>query len=160
NTTIEVIWVVVPLLVGLVMFFWGMVVYFELFRAADGASDVYVLGRQWMWEVRHPEGKREINELHLPVGRPVRIVGVSQDVIHSFFVPAFRTKQDVLPGRYTQLWLQPQRTGRFHLFCAEYCGTKHSGMVGWVVVMEPAEYEEWLQTGTTEATMAEAGAQL
>jgi len=158
DVKLEVIWVTVPLMVMMVMFVWGMVVYFEQFRAPDGAPDVYVLGRQWMWEVRHPEGKREINELHVPLGRPVKLTMSSQDVIHSFFIPAFRVKQDVLPGRYTELWFQPERTGKFHLFCAEYCGTKHSGMVGWVIVMEPAEYERWLQTGTTEVTMAEAGA--
>jgi cytochrome c oxidase subunit 2 len=160
NTRLEVAWATLPLLLMMAMFAWGMVVYFELYRFPADAPEVYILGRQWMWEVRHPEGKREINELHLPVGRPVRLLGTSQDVIHSFFVPAFRTKQDVLPGRYTSVWFQPERTGRFHLFCAEYCGTKHSGMVGWVIVMEPAEYERWLQGGTSETTMAEAGAQL
>ena len=113
----------------------------------DDASEIYVLGRQWMWELRHPEGKREINELHVPVGRPVRLTMTSQDVIHSFYIPAFRIKQDVVPGRYTSLWFQPTKPGRYHLFCAEYCGTKHSGMIGSVVVMEPSEYQQWLEEG-------------
>ena len=104
-----------------------------------------MLGKQWMWELQHPEGKREINELHVPVGRPVRLTMTSQDVIHSFYIPAFRIKQDVVPGRYTSLWFQPTKPGRYHLFCAEYCGTKHSGMIGWVVVMEPADYQQWLE---------------
>ena len=106
-----------------------------------------MLGRQWMWELQHPEGRREINELHVPLGRPVRLTMTSQDVIHSFFIPAFRIKQDVVPGRYTSLWFQPTKPGRYHLFCAEYCGTKHSGMIGWVVVMEPADYQQWLEEG-------------
>jgi len=124
------------------------------------ALDVFVVGRQWMWKVQHIEGRREINELHVPVGRPVKLTLTSEDVIHSFFVPAFRVKQDVLPGRYTQLWFHPTKPGRYHLFCAEYCGTKHSGMIGWVYVMAPHEYEEWLSGGAGEGTLASRGDKL
>ena len=114
-----------------------------------------------MWKAQHPEGSKEINELHVPVGQPVRLIMTSQDVIHSFFIPAFRVKQDVLPGRYTSLWFEPTKVGRYHLFCAEYCGTDHSRMGGWVTVMEPADYEEWLEPAGTETTgMAAAGEQL
>jgi cytochrome c oxidase subunit 2 len=110
---------------------------------ADGL-DVYAVGIQWMWQFEHPTGQREINELHVPLGRKVRLTMIAQDVIHSFYVPAFRVKRDVVPGRYTTLWFEATKTGSFHLFCAEYCGTEHSGMVGQVVVMEPRQYQDWL----------------
>lgn len=157
---LEVMWVGIPLVMSLAIFVWASYVFFHLYRSPEDASEIYVLGRQWMWELTHPEGNREINELHLPVGRPVRLMMTSQDVIHSFFVPAFRTKQDVLPGRYTSVWFNPTRTGKYHLFCAEYCGTKHSGMIGWVYVMEPAEYERWLESGVVGASIAAEGATL
>jgi cytochrome c oxidase subunit II len=160
NTTIEAIWIGVPLLISLGLYTLATVVFFDLYDMPNDAFDVYVLGRQWMWELRHPGGKREINELHVPVGRPVRLTMTSQDVIHSFFIPAFRTKQDVIPGRYTSLWFKPTKVGRYHLFCAEYCGTKHSGMVGSVVVMEPSEYQQWLEGGTIEESMSVAGERL
>ena len=106
--------------------------------------EVAVVGKQWMWYLQHAEGRSEINELHVPLGRPVRLTMTSQDVIHSFYVPAFRVKQDVLPGRYTSLWFEPTQVGRYHLYCAEYCGTNHSTMGGWVTVMEPVDYQRWL----------------
>jgi cytochrome c oxidase subunit 2 len=160
NVALEVIWVAVPLGISLAIFVAAAVVFFEMYRAPANAPEVYALGRQWMWQIQHPGGKREINELHIPLGQPVKLLLTSQDVIHSFYVPAFRTKQDVVPGRYTSLWFQPDRIGKFHLFCAEYCGTKHSGMVGWVHVMEPADYQRWLESGAPTETMADAGAQL
>jgi cytochrome c oxidase subunit II len=125
-----------------------------------GAMEVYVVGKQWMWHLQHPEGgQREINELHVPVGRPVKLVMTSEDVIHSFFVPAFRTKQDVVPGRYVYIWFRPTKVGDYHLFCAQYCGTQHSRMVGWVHVMEPDEYQRWLSDNADES-MAKRGRQL
>ena len=114
------------------------------------ATPIYVIGKQWMWKVQHPQGRSEINEIHLPAGRPVRLIMTSQDVIHSFYIPAFRMKQDVLPGRLTQEWFEPLKVGRYHLFCAEYCGTEHSKMGGWAVVMEPTDYERWLKGSTDE----------
>jgi cytochrome c oxidase subunit 2 len=163
NTTLEALWIGIPLFIALSLFTAGTVVLFEMFDLPPNAADIYVLGRQWMWELRHPEGRREINELHVPVGRPIRLMMTSQDVIHSFFIPAFRTKQDVVPGRYTSLWFRATKPGRYHLFCAEYCGTKHSGMIGSVVAMEPAEFQQWLEEGATSMTeepMSVAGERL
>src|SRR6185503_3537020 len=122
----------------------GASIFAALTRPPDDALQVNVVGKQWMWKVQHMNGRREINELHMPVGRPVRITMTSEDVIHSFYVPAFRTKQDAVPGRYTSMWFEATKPGRYHLFCAEYCGTLHSGMIGQVVVMEPAAFQAWL----------------
>jgi cytochrome c oxidase subunit 2 len=147
NTTIEAVWISIPLAIALSIFVGATFVFFDLYDPPDNAAEIYVLGRQWMWELRHPEGRREINELHVPLGRPIRLTMTSQDVIHSFYIPAFRIKQDVVPGRYTSLWFRGTKPGRYHLFCAEYCGTKHSGMIGWVVVQEPTEFQQWLEEG-------------
>ncbi len=147
STPIEFTWTVVPLVMALGVFVWGARLYYVQETPPDGAMEIYVTGKQWMWMVQHPNGVGEINELHVPKGRAVRLMLTSQDVIHSFFVPAFRIKQDVLPGRFTSEWFEATKTGRFHLFCAEYCGTNHSRMEGWVTVMEPADFEEWLRTG-------------
>jgi cytochrome c oxidase subunit 2 len=144
---LEITWSVIPFCVFMVFFMWGAVIYFRERTPPDNAAEVYSVAKQWMWKFEHMEGQREINELHVPVGRDVKIIMTSQDVIHSFFVPAFRIKQDVLPGRYTVAWFRPTKAGTYHLFCAEYCGTQHSGMIGWVVVMEPKDYEAWLGGG-------------
>lgn len=140
----EISWSVVPFILVMIMFGWGAVLFFEIYNPPPEADEVTVVGKQWMWKIQHPNGKREINELHIPVGRPVKLKMISEDVIHSFYVPAFRVKQDVLPGRYTSMWFEPTKVGTYHLFCAEYCGTSHSGMIGKVVVMEPADFAEWL----------------
>jgi cytochrome c oxidase subunit 2 len=158
--TLEIAWTVIPLGLSLVMFVWGANVYFAQANPPAETVDIYVVGKQWMWKFQHLDGQREINELHVPVGRAVRITGTSEDVIHSFYVPAFRVKADVLPGRYTTLWFNATKTGRFHLFCAEYCGTKHSGMIGSVVVMEPDEYQAWLAGGAAEGSLASQGQKL
>ena len=160
NHKLEAVWIVIPTLIAMVMFFWSSFLYFEIYNPPEDAAEVYVVGKQWMWYVQHPEGKSEINQLHVPVGQAVKLVMTSQDVIHDFFIPAFRVKQDVLPGRYTSLWFRPTRIGTFHLFCAEYCGTNHASMGGSVVVMEPAEYEQWLEQGDVVASMAADGADL
>ena len=133
----------------MVIFVWGAVIYFQERTPPRDATEVYVVAKQWMWKLEHTEGQREINELHVPVGRDVKLIMTSQDVIHSFFVPAFRMKQDVLPGRYTVAWFHATKPGTYHLFCAEYCGTQHSGMIGSMVVMEPAEYEAWMSGGSS-----------
>ena len=131
-----------------------------MMRTPDDAMEVYVVGKQWMWHLQHPEGgQREINELHVPVGRPVKLIMTSEDVIHDFFVPAFRVKQDVVPGRYTYMWFQATKAGDYHLFCAQYCGTQHSRMGGWVHVMEPDEYQKWLSS-KADLSMALRGRQL
>lgn len=157
---LEAFWSIVPLGVMMIMFGWGTKLFFDNATPPANSLDIYVVGKQWMWKIQHPEGQSEINELHVPVGRPVRLTLASEDVIHSFFIPAFRVKHDVVPGRYSVLWFEATKTGKFHLFCAEYCGTQHSGMVGSVTVMEPAEYENWLSGGGQAGTMAAQGERL
>lgn len=157
---LEYAWIAGLLLLSLPVFVWGARLYFRMSRPPSDALEINVVGQQWMWQFQHPGGQREINQLHVPVGRPVRLLMTSQDVIHSFFVPAFRTKMDVLPGRYTTLWFQATRTGEFHLFCAEYCGAQHADMIGQVVVMEPAEYEAWLSGRTAGETPVALGQSL
>ena len=157
---IESGWTIVPLVIFIGLFGWGAIVYFQIERPPRDALQVQVVGKQWMWKLQHAEGKSEINELHLPVGRAVTLTMTSQDVIHSFFVPAFRVKQDVVPGRYTSEWFKPTQPGEYHIFCAQYCGTHHSGMIGRVVVMEPIDYEQWLSTGQSTESIALAGERL
>jgi len=160
GVALEIAWSVIPLAISMVIFFWSASIFFTINRPPDDALEVYVVAKQWMWKLQHMEGQREINELHIPLGRAVRLRMTSEDVIHSFYVPVFRVKQDVLPGRYTQLWFHPTKPGKYHLFCAEYCGTKHSGMIGWVYVMEPADYQAWLSGGAGEGSLASRGEQL
>ncbi len=160
---LEIAWTVIPLILTMIMFVWGAVLFFKQSRPPSDAMEILVVGKQWMWKIQHPTGHTEINELHVPLGQPVKLNMTSEDVIHSFYVPAFRVKMDVLPGRYTTAWFTPNRTGRFHLFCAEYCGTEHSKMVGSVNVLTPVEYERWLagEVGDTPAdTPVEAGRRL
>jgi cytochrome c oxidase subunit 2 len=147
STSLEVTWSVIPMIIFLFIFAWGAFIYFGERTPPQDASEVYVVAKQWMWKVQHEEGQREINELHVPVGRDVKLVMTSQDAIHSFYVPAFRIKQDVLPGRYTTAWFRATKPGIYPLFCAQYCGTSHSGMIGQIVVMEPADYQAWLGGG-------------
>jgi cytochrome c oxidase subunit II len=147
STALEVTWSVIPFVIFLFIFAWGAVIYFRERTPPRDSTEVYVVAKQWMWKLQHEEGQREINELHVPVGRDIKLILTSQDVIHSFYVPAFRIKQDVLPGRYTTVWFHPTQPGTYHLFCAEYCGTQHSGMIGHIVVMEPAAYQAWLSGG-------------
>jgi len=144
---LEIIWSVVPLLILLFMFAWGAKVFFHASRPPSDAYEYFVVGKQWMWKFQHPEGPRETDELHVPVGVPVALTMTSEDVIHSFFVPAFRIKRDVVPGRYVTAWFQATKPGDYHLFCAQYCGTEHAGMTGRVIVMEPTDYARWLQSG-------------
>src|SRR2546425_1447365 len=160
GATLEIVWSLIPLGISMVIFGWGASVFFTINRPPADAQEVYVVARQWMWKLQHMEGQREINELHIPVGHAVRLKMTSEDVIHSFYVPAFRVKQDVLPGRYTQIWFHPTKPGKYHLFCAEYCGTKHSGMIGWVYVMDPPEYQAWLSGGAGEGSLASRGEKL
>jgi cytochrome c oxidase subunit 2 len=157
---LEITWMVIPLFLALGTFVWGAEVYFRLSRPPDDALQVNVVGKRWMWKIQHPTGRREINELHVPLGTAIRLNLTSEDVIHSFYIPAYRTKSDALPGRYTTAWFRPERTGRYHLFCAEYCGTLHSGMIGWVEVMEPEAFQRWLAGETSELPMAAKGERL
>ncbi len=156
--TMEITWTIIPLLIGLFIFAWSTILFEEMWNAPKNATDIYVVGKQWMWKLQHPNGKREINELHVPIGKPIRLVMTSQDVIHSFFVPAFRTKMDVVPGRYTSSWFTPTRVGAYHLFCAEYCGNQHAKMGGTVYVMEQADFARWLSgAGSEGGTLAQRG---
>ncbi|UCF36048.1 MAG: cytochrome c oxidase subunit II [Acidobacteriota bacterium] len=158
---LELIWTIIPFILSMVMFAWGAVLYFDMYTPPADAMNIYVVGKQWMWKIQHPEGNREINELHVPLGTPVKLIMTSEDVIHSFFVPAFRMKMDVVPGRYTTAWFEATKTGEYHLFCAEYCGTEHSEMIGTVYVMEPGDYQDWLErSAVASKSMAEEGAEL
>lgn len=156
SLALELTWTIIPLGITMVIFIWAAAIYFYETRPPKGAMEIYAVAKQWMWKFEHVEGQREINTLHVPVGRDVRMIMTSQDVIHSFYVPAFRTKADVLPSRYTSVWFRATKPGRYHLFCAEYCGTQHSGMIGEVVVMEPAEYDAWSQSAT-DGSLASSG---
>jgi cytochrome c oxidase subunit 2 len=156
---LEWFWTLTPLCVFVGFFWWGGRVYFDAYRPPDDATVVYGIGKQWMWKFQHPEGQREINALHVPVGEPIQVLLTSEDVIHSFFVPAFRAHMDVLPDRYTSLWFKATKPGRYHLFCSQFCGTSHSKMVGEIVVMWRADYEAWLDE-TAEGSLALQGRKL
>lgn len=157
---LELTWTLVPTLLCAVVFTWSSSLYFANSRAPNASMEIFVVGKQWMWHLQHPEGPREINELHVPVGVPVKLTMTSEDVIHDFYVPAFRVKRDVIPGRYSTIWFQATRTGTFHFFCAQYCGAEHAGMIGWVYVMSPADYAVWLAGGTKGESMTQAGERL
>ncbi|MFO0966199.1 MAG: cytochrome c oxidase subunit II [Gemmataceae bacterium] len=158
--TLEVIWTVIPLLIVLFVFVWSSRVYFRVATPPDNALEVYVVGQQWMWHLQHTGGQRENNELHVPAGRPVKLIMTSKDVIHDFAIPSFRVKNDVFPGTYTHLWFEATRPGDFRIFCAEYCGTDHSRMVGWVRVLEPSDFEKWLASPNVEGSLANRGRKL
>jgi cytochrome c oxidase subunit 2 len=155
----EAAWIGIPFLLTMTMFGWGAAIFYEMQTPPADAIEIQVIGKQWMWKIQHPQGRSEINELHVPAGQPVRLRMISEDVIHSFYIPAFRVKMDVLPERYTTLWFEATKLGEFYLFCAEYCGTDHADMSGRVHVMEPADYAAWL-AGTTDEPPQESGARL
>ena len=157
STLLEIVWTVIPLGISMVIFVWGARIYFHQMRPPTNSLEVYGVGKQWMWKFQYPGGQREINSLHVPIGRPVKVTLISQDVIHDFFVPAFRTKMDVLPNRYTYAWFTPDKVGTYHLFCSQYCGTNHSAMIGEVTVMTPENYAEWLASGKAEGSLAAQG---
>ncbi len=149
---LELLWSVIPLLLALTVFAWSSFVYFQLRRPPNESMEIYATGKRWMWKFQHVNGVREINTLHVPLGKPVKFTMTSEDVIHSLYFPSMRTKYDVIPGRYTSQWFTPTKIGEYHIFCAEYCGTKHSGMIGTVYVMEPRDYQAWLAGGGSSAT--------
>ena len=159
SLALELLWTVIPFGLTMVMFVWGALLFVEIQNPPADALEIIAVGKQWMWKMQHPDGHQEINELHVPIGRRIKLTMTSEDVIHSFFVPAFRIKMDVLPGRYTTTWFEATRPGRYRLFCAEFCGTQHSGMIGSVTVLELSEYESWLSgraVGTSTAKMGES----
>jgi cytochrome c oxidase subunit II len=157
---LEVAWTLVPVAIVTIVFLWSADIFFTAHRVPEGALEVFVVGKRWMWKVQHMNGQREMNELHVPVGVPVKLTLTSEDVIHSFYVPAFRLKKDAVPGRYNTAWFQATRAGSYRLYCAEYCGTKHSKMLGTVTVMEPAAYQAWLSGGAAGASPVVAGGKL
>jgi len=160
SLALEATWTVIPFVIAMAMFFWGASIFAAIQHAPKDAMPINVVGKQWMWKLQHLEGRREINELHVPIGRPVKLTMTSEDVIHSFYVPAFRVKQDAVPGRYSTVWFEATKAGTYHLFCAEYCGTLHSGMIGRIVAMEPAAFEVWLagqEPGAANVPVAVAG---
>ena len=157
---LEITWSVIPLLISLGIFVWAAQIFFAMARPPAETMNIYAVGKQWMWKFQHLDGQREINELHVPVGRPVKMIMTSEDVIHDLFMPAFRVKADVIPGRYSHMWFEATKPGEYHLFCAEYCGTKHSGMIGRVIVMEPDDFQAWLSGGVQEGSLASAGGKL
>jgi len=157
---LEIFWTAIPAVLALGVFVWATVLYFHLITPPPNAMEIYVVGKQWMWKLQHPEGKKEINELHVPLGESVRLTMTAEDVLHSFYIPAFRVKKDVVPGRYTNLWFKATQVGSYHLFCAEFCGTEHSRMIGTVHVLEPQDYEAWLTGGTANEPMEVAGERL
>ena len=160
---LELGWSLIPFFISMGMFVWASIVFFHIIRAPDQTLEIYSTGKQWMWRFQHIDGQREINELHVPLGRPVKVIFTSEDVLHDLFIPAFRVKADAIPGRYSAIWFTATKTGQYHLFCAEYCGTQHSGMIGTVFVMEPDDYQAWLGGGGATAgggTMIQRGEQL
>jgi cytochrome c oxidase subunit II len=156
----EVGWTAASLVTFVGLYAWGADFYLREHRPPANATDIYIVGKRWMWKAEHPDGQREINALHVALNRPVRLVMTSQDVIHSFYVPAFRLKQDVVPGRYVSLWFDPDRAGSYRLFCAQFCGTDHAGMKGMVTVMAPGDFQRWLAANATGGTLASEGGAL
>ncbi|HKE06570.1 MAG TPA: cytochrome c oxidase subunit II [Candidatus Acidoferrum sp.] len=160
NMALEIGWTVIPLIIAIVIFAWGAVLYVNYRITPKDTLDIYVIGKQWMWKLQQPNGRKEINELHLPVNQDVKLILGSEDVIHNFYVPAFRVKMDVVPGRYNTMWFRPTKTGKYHFFCSQYCGTNHAVMGGWVTVMDPAEYATWLSGEAGAVNPVSAGEKL
>jgi cytochrome c oxidase subunit 2 len=160
SMALEATWSFIPFVISMTIFLGGAYVFYNQYTPPTDAMEIYVVGKQWMWKLQHETGQREINELHVPVGRKIKLTMTTEDVLHSFFIPAFRTKADVVPGRYTYLWFEPTKAGKYHLFCAEYCGLNHSGMGGWVYVMEQKDYDNWLSGNVSGQTPIEQGKDL
>ena len=160
SMVLETVWSIIPFVVSMTIFLGGAIVFFNQYTPPDDAMEIYVVGKQWMWKSQHETGQREINELHIPVGRKIKLTMTTEDVLHDFSIPAFRTKADLVPGRYTYLWFEPTVAGKYHLFCAEYCGLNHSGMGGWVYVMEQRDFDNWLSGNVSGQTPVEAGKNL
>jgi len=157
---LEATWTIIPLAIFLVTFVWGALLYFRIYNPPANAMNIYVVGKQWMWKAEHPGGQHEINALHVPTGQPVQLTMISQDVFHSFSIPDFRIKREVIPGRYSTVWFEATQPGTYHLFCTQYCGTQHSGMVGEVTVLTPDDYKKWLQQSNSGMSLAQNGERL
>ena len=160
STILEATWTIIPLALFLLTFVWGALLYFRIYNPPTNAMNVYIVGKQWMWKAEHPGGQHEIDSLHVPMGRPVQLTMISQDVFHSFSIPAFRVKREVIPGRYSTVWFQATEPGTYHLFCTQYCGTDHSAMIGDIVVLTPADYDAWTKESTSGTSLAQNGERL
>ncbi len=160
STLLEATWTIIPLAIFLLTFVWGALLYFRIYDPPTNAMNIYIVGKQWMWKAEHPGGQHEINALHVPTGKPIQLTMISQDVFHSFSIPDFRIKREVIPGRYSTVWFEPTQVGTYHLFCTQYCGTQHSGMVGTVTVMTPADYKKWLNQSNSGQSLAQNGERL
>lgn len=160
STILEATWTIIPLALFLVVFVWGGLLYFRIYNPPPNSMNIYVVGKQWMWKAEHPGGQHEINALHIPVGQPIQLTMISQDVFHSFSIPDFRVKREVIPGRYSTVWFQATDPGTYHIFCTQYCGTLHSGMIGEVTAMSPADYKKWLDESTSGTSLAQNGERL
>src|ERR1700726_2739627 len=160
STLLEATWTIIPLALFLIVFVWGALLYFRIYTPPANAMNIYVVGKQWMWKAEHPGGQHEIDSLHVPTGRPVQLTLISQDVFHSFSIPAFRVKREAIPGRYTTVWFEATTPGTYHLFCTQYCGTNHSQMIGDIVVLSPDGYKKWLTESTSGASLAQNGERL
>ena len=160
STLLEVTWTIIPLALFMVTWIWGALLYFRIYNPPTNAMNIYVVGKQWMWKAEHEGGQHEINALHVPTGRPVQLTMISQDVFHSFSIPDFRVKREVIPGRYSTVWFQATTPGTYHIFCTQYCGTNHSAMIGQVTVLSPDDYEKWTQESTSGMSLAQNGERL
>ncbi len=160
STLLEATWTIIPLALFLVVFVWGALLYFRIYTPPTNSMNIYIIGKQWMWKAEHPGGQHEINALHVPTGRPVQLTMISQDVFHSFSIPDFRVKREVIPGRYSTVWFEATTPGTYHLFCTQYCGTLHSGMIGEVTVLTPEDYQKWTQQSTSGMSLAQNGERL
>jgi cytochrome c oxidase subunit 2 len=160
STLLEATWTIIPLGLFLIMFVWGALIYFRVYTPPANAMNIYVVGKQWMWKAEHPGGQHEINSLHIPTGRPIQLTLISQDVFHSFSIPAFRVKREAIPGRYTSVWFEATQVGTYHLFCTQYCGTNHSAMIGEIVVLTPDDYKKWLGDSTSGMSLSQNGEKL
>lgn len=160
SMVLETVWSIIPFFISMTIFLGGAIIFFNQFTPPDDAMEIYVVGKQWMWKAQHQTGQREINELHVPVNTKVKLTMTTEDVLHDFSIPAFRTKADVVPGRYTYLWFEATKPGKYHLYCAEYCGLNHSGMVGWIYVLPQAEFDNWLSGTVSDQTPVEMGKDL
>jgi cytochrome c oxidase subunit II len=160
STLLEATWTIIPLALFLVVFVWGALLYFRIYTPPSNSMNIYIVGKQWMWKAEHPGGQHEINALHVPTGRPVQLTMISQDVFHSFSIPDFRVKREVIPGRYSTVWFEATTPGTYHLFCTQYCGTNHSQMIGEITVLTPEDYQKWTQGSTSGMSLAQNGERL
>jgi cytochrome c oxidase subunit II len=160
STLLEATWTIIPLAIFLVTFVWGALLYFRIYNPPVNSMNIYIVGKQWMWKAEHPGGQHEINALHVPTGKPIQLTMISQDVFHSFSIPDFRVKREVIPGRYSTVWFEATTPGTYHIFCTQYCGTNHSAMIGEVTVLSPPDYEKWTEESTSGMSLAQNGERL